>query len=267
MEGSPGPAAMDPAEAARSREEQLRESRARWNAEREKNEEYIAQLRANKEARKREIEEQEQELHRMKEEAEAEAARAEEEERKLEENDKKASTESKEAKPTADDNTKKNFADQKTKAKSSGDECGEALAAAIKPFDVSALDCDQLRGKIAELYDIFANLVADKIQLNTRLVAQEREMVDLRMKRDEILDARAAKKGGIDMEKFYPGKKSKHPPKKTIFSKFDNRKGTRSYDERKDMYDAGTDVIRPQMLVSVWEEKFHAWLSANPSDE
>merc|ERR1719431_1390251 len=95
---------------------------------------------------------------------------------------------------------KKNFADQKTKAKSSGDECGEALAAAIKPFDVSALDCDQLRGKIAELYDIFANLVADKIQLNSRLVAQEREMVDLRMKRDEILDARAAKKGGAPYE-------------------------------------------------------------------
>ena len=45
------------------------------------------------------------------------------------------------------------------------------------------------------------------------------------------------------------------------------RKGTRSYDERKAMYDEGTDVVRPQMLVTVWNEKFAAWLQENPDQE
>ena len=89
----------------------------------------------------------------------------------------------------------------------------------------------------------------------------------LREKLNEILDARAAKKGQIDMHKFYPGqKKTAHPPKMQIFSKYDNRKGTRSYDERKEMYDEGIDVVRPKMLASVWAEKFSAWLSENPEE-
>ena len=82
----------------------------------------------------------------------------------------------------------------------------------------------------------------------------------------QLLDAKAAKKGVIDMHKFYPGKKS-HPPKMQIFSKYDNRKGTRSYDERKEMYDVGTDVVRPKMLASMWDEKFSAWLTENPENE
>merc|ERR1711941_75769 len=105
----------------------------------------------------------------------------------------------------------------------------------------------QMKKKVEELYYVFTNLINDKI--------------------NEILDARAAKKGQIDMHKFYPGKKSSHPPKMQIFSKYDNRKGTRSYDERKEMYDEGIDVVRPKMLASVWAEKFSAWLSENPEEQ
>merc|ERR1719310_956079 len=101
-----------------------------------------------------------------------------------------------------------------------------------------------------------------------KMVEQDGNIKALREKLNEILDARAAKKGQIDMHKFYPGqKKTAHPPKMQIFSKYDNRKGTRSYDERKEMYDEGTDVIRPQMLTSMWEEKFNAWMAENPDQE
>ena len=54
---------------------------------------------------------------------------------------------------------------------------------------------------------------------------------------------------------------------KINFPNTNTRKGTRSYDERKAMYDEGTDVVRPQMLVTVWNEKFAAWLQENPDQE
>merc|ERR1711983_59920 len=166
------------------------------------------------------------------------------------------------------DNSKQNFGDQKKKFMSKADqEYEDALNRVVKPFDVKTMDQDQLKKKVEELYDVFTNLINDKINLNKRIVEQDTILKSLREKLNEILDAKAAKKNQIDMHKFYPGKKSSHPPKMQIFSKYDNRKGTRSYDERKEMYDQGTDIIRPKMLESMWEEKFAAWLSENPEED
>ena len=103
------------------------------------------------------------------------------------------------------------------------------------------------------------------INLNKKMVEQDRISKDLKEKLSIILDDKASKKSGVDMEKFYPGKKS-HPAKLTIFSKYDNRKGARTYDDRKEMYDVGTDVVRPKMLANVWEEKFNAWMNSAPGD-
>merc|ERR1719188_2632285 len=170
---------------------------------------------------------------------------------------------------TETDNSKQNFGDQKKKFMSKADqEYEDALNRVVKPFDVKTMDQDQLKKKVEELYDVFTNLINDKINLNKTMVEQDGNIKALREKLNEILDARAAKKGQIDMHKFYPGqKKTSHPPKMQIFSKYDNRKGTRSYDERKEMYDEGTDIIRPKMLESMWEEKFAAWLSENPEED
>merc|ERR1711953_710595 len=153
---------------------------------------------------------------------------------------------------TKSEETKQNFADQKKFKSKDEREYFEALTHLIKPFDVKTMETEDLKKKVAELYDIFTNLINDKINLNKRYVEQDSIIKTLREKLNEILDARAAKKGQIDMHKFYPGKKSSHPPKMQIFSKYDNRKGTRSYDERKEMYDEGIDVVRPKMLASVW---------------
>merc|ERR1712079_552971 len=111
----------------------------------------------------------------------------------------------------------------------------EALKAVVKPFDIATMDSEQLKKKVEELYDVFTNLINDKINLNKRMVEQDGEFKILREKLDEILDARAAKKGVIDMHKFYPGQKKTHHP--------------------------------PQMRVTVWNEKFAAWLQENPDQE
>ena len=71
----------------------------------------------------------------------------------------------------------------------------------------------------------------------------------------------------ICIDLHYCFKKPRFYLRMQIFSKYDNRKGTRSYDERKEMYDEGIDVVRPKMLASVWAEKFSAWLSENPEEQ
>jgi len=251
---------MDQIEIAKRKEETataMKESLKKWKSEREKNEEYIKQMKMLKEERKKAIEAEQSMLLAMKEEEEEEAARAEDDAMIIE-------TTSEETKKETLEENKQNFADQKKFKTKEEREYYEALAHLIKPFDVKSMDSDQLKKKVAELYDIFTNIINDKINLNKRLVEQDTILKELREKLSETLDAKAAKKGSIDMHKFYPGKKV-HPPKMTIFSKYDNRKGARTYDDRKEMYDVGTDVVRPQMLVSVWEEKFNAWMNSEPA--
>jgi len=253
---------MDPQELARRKElaaNAMRTSLKKWNSERENNEAYIEKMKRAKEERKREIEADHALLLSMKEDEEAEAARVEEEKMKIEE----IGDEKKEGEQ---EQKKQNFADQKKFQTKEEQEYHEALTSVVKPFNVKSLDAEQLKKKVAELYDIFVNIINDKLNLNKRFIEQDHEMKDLQEKRSEFLDAKAAKKSGIDMEKFYPGKKS-HPPKMTIFSKYDNRKGGRTYDDRKDMYDMGTDVVRPQMLLSAWEEKFNAWMNSAPAND
>merc|ERR1712106_61208 len=180
------------------------------------------------------------------------SARAEEEQMKIEDADV-------EQKGNKQEKIKINFADQKKFKTNEEREYHEALTTVIKPFDVKTMDADQLKKKVAELYDVFANLINDKINLNKKMVEQDHISRDLKEK--------ASKKGNVDMEKFYPGKKS-HPAKLTIFSKYAKKeKGARSYDDRKDMYDEGTDVVRPKILVNVWEEKFNAWMNSAPADD
>jgi len=248
---------LNPEELAKRKQETasaMKESLKKWKSEREKNEEYIQQMKILKEERKRAIEAEQAMLLTMKEEEEEEAAGAND---KLHNIDLIAA----EKKEGTREETKQNFADQKRFKTQEEREYHEAITKLIKPFDVKSLDSDQLKKKVAELYDIFTNLINDKINLNKRLLEQDHTLKDLREKLSEVLDAKSSKKGSIDMHKFYPGKKS-HPPKMTIFSKYDNRKGARTYDDRKEMYDVGTDVVRPQMLVSVWEEKFNAWMNS-----
>jgi len=252
---------MELQETAGRKKDAMKESMEKWRRERELNADYIAQMKQAKEERKREIEAQEALLLQMKEEEEAEEEAAAQKLGSTE----NLSTEPADKKPVEADE-KKNFGDQKKLKSKNDNDVSDAMNKLIEPFDLATMDAEQIKTKIAQLYDIFTNLINDKINLNKKLVEQDGIMKILREKLNEILDARAAKKGQIDMHKFYPGKKTSHPPKMQIFSKYDNRKGTRSYDERKEMYNVGTDVVRPQMLISMWDEKFNAWLEENDEE-
>merc|ERR1719479_858666 len=92
---------------------------------------------------------------------------------------------------------------------------------------------------------------------------EQLEIKEAQEKLSEIVLAKQAKKG-VDMERLAlgpGGKASKHPPKKQMVSKYAKAgKGDRSYDERKDMYNVGVDLVRPKMLENVWQAKFSAWM-------
>merc|ERR1719495_1421393 len=124
----------------------------------------------------------------MKEEEESETMTAAQEEMNVE----MISNEKKKGIKEKNDN-KQNFADQKRFKTQEEREYHEAITKLIKPFDVKSMDGDQLKKKVAELYDIFTNLINDKINLNKRLLEQDHILKDLREKLSETLDARAVK--------------------------------------------------------------------------
>ena len=44
-----------------------------------------------------------------------------------------------------------------------------------------------------------------------------------------------------------------------MYSKYERRTDTRSYEDRKKLYEGGWEVIRAETLDSAWKEKFDEW--------
>merc|ERR1711994_1129639 len=74
----------------------------------------------------------------------------------------------------------------------------------------------------------------------------ERQKVQLRQK---------ALKKGLDPEALT----GKHPPKIRMYSKYERRTDTRTYDDRKKLYEGGWEVIRAETLEVMWKEKYEDW--------
>jgi len=232
-----------------NQKEHMKQSVKKWNSEKSANEEYIAQMRANKEARKREMEEMERMKAQLLEEEEEEDAAA------AAMMNPDAPTEVKKVEAAVDPV-------QGNKSKEQL-EMEEALAQRIRPLNLEGMDTDQLKNRLQEYWKAYSSLKSEKAQLAKRFEEQSHEIKEAQEKLSEIVLAKQAKKG-VDMERLAlgpGGKPSKHPPKKQMVSKYAKAgKGDRSYDERKDMYDVGVDLVRPKMLENVWQAKFSAWM-------
>jgi len=221
----------------------------KWKNERVKNEEYIEQMRRRKEERKREL-------------AEIEALRNSIEDDKNEDipEDILDEMEIKDSAKNIDTN-KVSPINAPFKPKEQV-ELEQELKEIIKPFDIQSLDSNGLKNKAQELFQIIGILINEKLQLTKRMTEQDKVFNNLQTKLDDIAMAKAVKKG-VDMEKFYPGQH--HPPKMQILSKYQAsgvKKGERTYDERKTMYDTGITVVRPKMLEDMWNMKFSAWMES-----
>merc|ERR1712242_268187 len=236
---------------------QLKEYISEWRKTREKEEDELSKLK-EKQAKRKEIRaEQEKKLNQQKREEEkkkrleeAEAKRQEmleaQKAQKAEQLDKKKSVA---GGPISD--TRKELSKTKEQLE---EEKKIALSIRIKPLELEALDSDELKTKVEDLFKTVIQLETDKYDYEQRKLTQELDLKELKERQKAQLRAKALKKG-LDPEALT----GKYPPKIRMYSKYERRTDTRSYDDRKKMYEGGWEVVRAEHLEASWKEKHDEW--------
>merc|ERR1712180_388345 len=255
-------------------DEQLREYINEWRKQRGKEEEELKRLK-EKQAKRKEIRaEQEKKLSQQKKEEE-EKIRKEEAEKKAKENEEKKKrmeeAEAKRQQMLEAQKAKQKEAGAAKKASTAGagvgvtdarkemsktkeqltEEMKLALSIKIKPLDLEGLDSDELKKKAEDLFNIIVQIETDKYDFEQRRVTQDYELKELKERQKVQLRQKALKKG-LDPEALT----GKHPPKIRMYSKYERRTDTRTYDDRKKLYEGGWEVIRAENLEAMWKEKY-----------
>merc|ERR1711970_1349519 len=228
-----------------------------WRDERAKEEEELKRLK-EKQAKRKEIRiEQEKKLAQQKR-AEEEKARKEEAEKReakaLEDAERKrqemmaAQKEKGGKKPQAPAmDARKEMSKSKEQVE---EEMKISLSIRIKPLAVDEVDSDELRNKCNQIWNTIVVLETDKYDYEQRQLDQDYEFKELAERQKLQLRNKAIKKG-LDPESFT----QKHPPTIHMFSKYERRTDTRTYGDRKKLYEGGAEVIRAEWLESMWKEK------------
>merc|ERR1712131_91263 len=116
------------------------------------------------------------------------------------------------------------------------------------------MDHEQLQGKASELWETIVRLETEKYDLEERQKREDYELKELKERQKVQLRQKAMKKG-LDPEALT----GKHPPKIRMYSKYERRTDTRTYDDRKKLYEGGWEVIRAECLEAMWKEKYEDW--------
>merc|ERR1711936_1193490 len=258
-----GRMAADPAEEAKHKaqlNEQLKEYINEWRKTREKEEDELKKLK-EKQAKRKEIRaEQEKKLNQQKKEEEDKLRQEEAERKEKEAEERKKRLEEAEAKRQEMLEAQKEAGGKKSTAAAPNDAHKEmnktkeqleeekkiALSIRIKPLEMEGLDSDELRVKANEIFNIIIQLETDKYDYEQRKLTQELDLKEL--------------KKGMDPDAFV----GKHPPLIRMYSKYERRTDTRTYDDRKKLYEGGWEVMRSEHLDAIWKEKYEEW-SKRPS--
>ena len=265
---------QDQAAAKAALNETLKEYINEWRKTREKEEEELKKLK-EKQAKRKEIRaEQEKKLNQQKKEEEEKLRKDENEKKAKEAEEKKKRLEEAEAKrqemleaqkaQKADALDKKKsvaggpISDARKELSKTKEQLEEekkiALSIRIKPLDLEALDSDEMKGKVEDLFKTIIQLETDKYDYEQRKLTQELDLKELKERQKAQLRAKALKKG-LDPEAFTGA----HPPRIHMFSKYERRTDTRTYVERKKLYEGGAEVLRAEMLESMWKDKNTDW--------
>ena len=125
-----------------------------------------------------------------------------------------------------------------------------SLSIRIKPIAVDNMDSDELKMKARQIWDTIVSLETDKYDYEQRHAEQDYEFKELNERQKIQLRNKAIKKG-LDPESYTGA----HPPKIRMFSKYERRTDTRTYSDRKKLYEGGVEVMRAEMLEAFWKEK------------
>merc|ERR1719431_521021 len=107
-----------------------------------------------------------------------------------------------------------------------------ALSIRIKPLDLEAMDSDDMKAKAEELFKTIIQMETDKYDYEQRKVTQELDLKELKERQKSQLRQKALKKG-LDPDAFT----GKYPPMIRMYSKYERRTDTRSYEDRKKLYE------------------------------
>merc|ERR1711915_594084 len=124
----------------------------------------------------------------------------------------------------------------------------------IKPLPLDEMDSDELRAKANAIWDTIVTLETDKYDYEQRQLDQDYESKELAERQKLQLRNKAIKKG-LDPESFTGA----HPPTIHLFSKYERSTDTRTYGDRKKLYEGGAEVIRAEMPEASWKENFAEW--------
>merc|ERR1712129_251365 len=130
-----------------------------------------------------------------------------------------------------------------------------SLSIRIKPIDVDSLDSDGLRQKATDLWDTIIRLETEKYDIEEKQKRQNYDLKELKERQKQQLRQKAMKKG-LDPEALT----GKYPPKIRMYSKYERRTDTRTYEDRKKLYEGGWEVVRAEHLQALWKEKYDEWL-------
>merc|ERR1712184_43998 len=123
-----------------------------------------------------------------------------------------------------------------------------------KPFQLDAMDTDDLKAKATELFNIVIQLETDKYDYEQKRQQRREDLQELKERQKAQLRQKALKKG-LDPEAFV----GKYPPMIRMYSKYERRTDTRTYEDRKKLYEGGWEVIRAEHMDAIWKEKYEEW--------
>merc|ERR1712241_957952 len=111
-----------------------------------------------------------------------------------------------------------------------------SLSIRIKPLALDEMDSEELKNKANQIWNTIVSLETDKYDYEQRQLDQDYEFKELAERQKLQLRNKAMKKG-LDPESFT----QKPPPPIHMFSKYERRTDTRTYGDRKKLYEGGAE--------------------------
>lgn len=236
-------------------DEQLKEYIMEWRKQRSKEEDELKKLKEKQAKRKVSRAEEEQRMAQRKKEEEERRQREVEEKKQRDIEEKRRRLEDAEKKRQAmlqankdKDRKGPNFtvvkkegfgvgaaAMERNKTKEQLEEEKKiSLSFRIKPLEIDGYNAEKLRGKAQELWETIVRLETEKYDLEERQKRQDYDLKELKERQKQQLRHKALKKG-LDPEALT----GKYPPKIQVASKYERRVDTRSYDDKKKLFEGG----------------------------
>jgi troponin T, fast skeletal muscle len=113
-----------------------------------------------------------------------------------------------------------------------------SLSFRIKPLEIDNMGAEKLRAKAQELWETIVRLETEKYDLEERQKRQDYDLKELKERQKQQLRHKALKKG-LDPEALT----GKYPPKIQVASKYERRVDTRSYDDKKKLFEGVSIAI------------------------